>query len=124
MEATCNGQAHGRSTAHLADLNRSGLTDETIHAAGIYSEHDCRKLAALFNRKSWSQRMGAALIIPYLDAAGNTVLMRGKPERPAERNGKPVKYITHDWLNRACLLSARYAPSHRKRQTGSNHCRG
>jgi len=35
---------------HAEDLRRSGLSDETVRAAGIFSETDHRKLAALLNR--------------------------------------------------------------------------
>ena len=68
------GATNGHTTtlfpAHLADLRRSGLTDETIAAAGIRSEHNRRKLASLLNRKDWSQRLGSAMVIPYFDADG------------------------------------------------------
>jgi putative DNA primase/helicase len=80
--------------AHREELQASGLTDEMIVVAGIYSEPDRRKLAALLNRKSWSPRMGSALVFPYRDASGAVVLNRVKPERPQERNGKPIKYLS------------------------------
>ena len=43
---------------HLADLQRSGLSDDTIRVAGIYSETEHRKLAALLNRKTWPRDWG------------------------------------------------------------------
>jgi hypothetical protein len=92
ITSTCE-PSNGLFPAHLADLRRSGLTDATIESAGIRSEHDRRKLAAMFNRKSWSQQLGSALLFPYRDADGTTVLVRGKPDRPAQKNGKSAKYI-------------------------------
>jgi len=53
--------------AHRTELAEgSGLTDATIEAAGIYSESDHRKLAAMLNRKSYSRKMGCALVFPCL----------------------------------------------------------
>jgi hypothetical protein len=37
--------------SHLQDLQRSGLSEETIRTAGIRSESDRVKLATLLNRK-------------------------------------------------------------------------
>src|SRR6516165_10564359 len=67
---------------HLAELRASGLSDDTIAKAGIYSEHDRRRLAALLNRKRWPAKLGSAIVYPYRDEAGAVVLHRVKPERP------------------------------------------
>ena len=40
---------------HLAELRRSGLADETIRAAGVYSETSPAKLAALLDWKKCSR---------------------------------------------------------------------
>ena len=63
-------------SAHRQELQASGLTDATIEAAGIYSEHDRRKLAAMLNRKQWSAKLGGAIVYPYRDEAGAVVLYR------------------------------------------------
>ncbi len=97
QQPTTAGKSNGQPTAlhpnHLAELRASGLTDETIRAAGIRSEHNRDKLAAILNRKSWPQTLGAALVFPYVDSEGTTTLHRVKPDRPSLRNGKGVKYI-------------------------------
>jgi hypothetical protein len=50
---------------HLADLRASGLTDETIRAAGVYSIRPCN-LALFFNlRRGVPSGMESALCFPY-----------------------------------------------------------
>ena len=92
--AATNGHAPKLFEQHLRELRASGLTDEIIKAAGIYSEHDRDKLAALTERRSWPISMGCGLVIPYFNAEGTRVLCRVKPERPPERNGKAQKYLS------------------------------
>jgi putative DNA primase/helicase len=100
VEATSaiNGEVNGHAPtlfpSHRADLERRGLTAATLSAAGIRSEHDRRKLASMLNRKSWSQQLGSAIVIPYHDSEGAVVLNRVKPDRPQQRNGKSAKYLT------------------------------
>lgn len=79
---------------HVTELRASGLTEETIRAAGIRSEHDRRKLASMLNRKSWSQQLGSALVFPYRDAAGTVVQTRVKPDQPQQQYGKAAKYLS------------------------------
>ena len=80
---------------HLADLQRSGLNDDTIKAAGIYSETDHLKLAGILNRKKWDRKQGAALVFPFFDEAGAIVLQRVKPDNPPTRDGKVAgKYLS------------------------------
>lgn len=68
---------------HYRELHvGSGLSDETIRAAGIYSETDHIKLALIVNRKKWDRKMGPAMVFPYCDATGAVVLNRVKPDRP------------------------------------------
>jgi len=70
---------------HWRELHQgSGLTLETITAAGIYSESNHPKLAALLNRKRWKRDLGSALVFPYHDTSGATILYRVKPDRPGE----------------------------------------
>lgn len=80
---------------HQADLAGSGLSSETIEAAGIYSESDGRKLAGITNRKKWDRKYGSALVFPFYDEAGAIVLHRVKPDNRPQRNGKPgPKYLS------------------------------
>jgi putative DNA primase/helicase len=79
---------------HLAELRASGLSDDTIAKAGIYSEHDRRRLAALLNRKRWPAKLGSAIVYPYRDEAGAVVLHRVKPERPLVVGSKSAKYLS------------------------------
>src|SRR4051794_10170881 len=83
-----NGHATTIFPSHLAELRASGLTDKTIRDAAIYSEADRRKLAAIVNRKSWSAKLGSALVFPYHDSTGAVVLYRVKPERAPLVRGK------------------------------------
>ena len=80
---------------HLEDLRKSGLTDETIQAAGIYSETNHHKIAAILNRKTWQKKNGAALVFQFFDENKTVVLQRVKPDRPPKRGGKPgPKYLS------------------------------
>lgn len=85
---TAQGQRVHLLPHHEEDLRSSGLTDETIEAAGIYSEEDRNKLAVMLNRKSYPQKHGAALVFPFRDEAGTVVLNRVKPTHPPKKNGK------------------------------------
>lgn len=70
---------------HLADLRASGLSDETIRAAGICSATADEAIALGFHSSP-------AMVIPYPQHAG---YVRIKPDDPRlDRNGKPVKYET------------------------------
>src|SRR5262245_51240788 len=52
-------------SAHLADLRASGLTDETIRAAGVYSLRP-RDIALFFNlRQGVPEKIESALCFPY-----------------------------------------------------------
>jgi putative DNA primase/helicase len=94
--ATTNGQAITKLfPSHQIELiEGSGLTPETIQAAGIYSEGDYPKLAAILNRKTYSRKMGSALVFPYRDETGTVVLNRIKPTHPPKYGGKLAKYLS------------------------------
>jgi len=90
---TQNGKAsHAKLfPAHRTELvEGSGLTEATIEGAGIYSEAD----AAMLNRKSYSSKMGCALVFPYRDETGAVVLSRIKPTHPPKYNGRSAKYLS------------------------------
>ena len=90
-----NGHWRDLFPSHAAEFNASGISAETVAAAGIRSLSDRREIAAMLNRKTWPQRNGSAWAIPYFDASGAIVHWRVKPERPPQTNGKTVaKYLS------------------------------
>jgi hypothetical protein len=80
---------------HLADLRRSGLSDDQIAACGFYSVADPSGVARLLGWRSPARRLGPCLAIPYPGPDGQpTGYVRLKPDRPraAKQDGKPIKY--------------------------------
>lgn len=77
---------------HLADLQRSGLSDATIQRAGIHSEDNYVKLASLLDRKRYLKKCGPALVFPYADEHGANGYCRIRPDSPRLVGGKPAKY--------------------------------
>lgn len=78
---------------HLADLQLSGLSDETIAACGFRSESKYERLAEILRWKKWPKRMGSALVIPFRGPDGDNGYCRLKPDTPRwDRNQKPIKY--------------------------------
>lgn len=61
----------GVKAHHLVELRLSGLSDETIALAGIYSEDNHSKILADLNRKSIKKSIGSALMFPFRDTNGN-----------------------------------------------------
>src|SRR5579872_888328 len=80
---------------HLEDLRRSGLTDQTIEAAGIYSEDDHRKVADMLNF-GYAKARGPAMVFPFYGLDGHlNGYRRVKPLIPAtDRKGRTVKYLS------------------------------
>ncbi len=81
---------------HLADLRKSGLTDKTIRAAGLYTERDARQVQKLLN---WSGKapksLGPCLVFPYVHPDGTrNGYVRLKPSKPRtdKKSGKAIKY--------------------------------
>ena len=71
----------------------SGLTDETIRAADIYSETEYRKLCLLLCRKEgFVRKIAPALVFPFKGPNGVNGYCRIKSDRPRTLKGKPVKY--------------------------------
>jgi hypothetical protein len=72
-----NGEhAHGQALPllprHLADLRASGLTDETLRSAGVYTETDPGEVARLLNQPAvWAAARGPCLVLPYPAADGS-----------------------------------------------------
>jgi putative DNA primase/helicase len=77
---------------HLTELRRSGLSDETIRAAGIYSEIAPVKLAALLDWKKYPSRCAPAIVFPFIGPDGRNGYARVKPDHPRASGGKTVKY--------------------------------
>jgi putative DNA primase/helicase len=77
---------------HLEELRRSGLTDATVKAAGIYSEAVYDKLNAIVNWKKFPKKMAPAIVFPFTDAEGRNGYARIKPDHPRMVGGKSVKY--------------------------------
>lgn len=77
---------------HLAELRRSGLSDATIAAAGIYSETNYIQLATILGWRKYPKRMGAAMVFPFRGPDGASGYARLKPDNPRYVSGKPVKY--------------------------------
>ena len=81
---------------HLADLRRSGLTDDQVRRCGFYSESDPAAVAKLLGRAD--QMLANAIIpclcLPFFAADGRPLkYVRCKPDRPrTDPKGKPVKY--------------------------------
>jgi hypothetical protein len=79
---------------HLANLRESGLTDETIALAELYSEANRKTLADLVQRSGWPTHCGSAIVFPfYLPGATEPHAYRVRPSNPRiGRKGKPIKY--------------------------------
>ena len=90
---SANGRNRNLDPHHWAELQDSGISAELAAAAGIYSEHRHDRMAMMLNRKTFSRKHGAAIVFPFHDAEGVEVFKRIKPDNPAKRDGKPVKYL-------------------------------
>src|SRR5262249_34692185 len=82
------------TTAHLADLRASGLTDETIARCGFRSTTDHEEIRAVLRWQSYGGSLGPCLVIPYFNADGSfNCHCRLKPSNPRKGpDGKPIKY--------------------------------
>ena len=78
---------------HLADLRRSGLSDETIAAAGLYSIDDPQEAARILSWGRPAEWLEACLVYPFPDVQGRmSGFARLKPDQPRAERGKAVKY--------------------------------
>lgn len=78
---------------HVADLKRSGLSDETIALSGAYSTSDPARIARLLNWERPVTSLGDCLVIPFPQRDGTFNCFASiKPDRPRVIDGKPVKY--------------------------------
>ena len=95
----------------VADLRGSGLTDETIAAAGLYCEHNgdrVRELLGGYMSVATAYKLGPCLVFPFHDAEGKPLtwlrrdgdgnktphpFVRLKPAKPRKNpDGKSIKY--------------------------------
>jgi len=86
---------------HLADLRKSGLSDEQISLCGFRTLRDSREVANVL-RWSRANKLGSCLLVPYRRADGSLIpvaeFARIKPDtprtnnKPGKANGKPIKY--------------------------------
>ncbi len=82
------------SERHRAELYASGLSDETIEAAGIYST-DAAGVKAILGWAPKDADWGNAMVFFFPSRNGEADdYRRVKPDFPRERDGKPVKYET------------------------------
>jgi putative DNA primase/helicase len=80
---------------HLAELRRSGLSDEQIARCGFYSATAPATVQKLLNWKRYDGFLGDCLAIPFFDAESKpTGYVRLKPDCPrkSKEDGKPIKY--------------------------------
>lgn len=79
---------------HREELRKSGLTDATIDATGIYSETDPVEIARLLNWSRPVRNCGAALVFPFFNLDGTpSGFARVKLDKPRTGDeGKTVKY--------------------------------
>jgi len=78
---------------HAENLRSSGLSDETIKRAGLYTEFEPRALASMLRWKSWPRSvMGSALVFPYRKpGAGEPSYCRVRPTKPRTYTSKGKK---------------------------------
>jgi putative DNA primase/helicase len=92
MSTENNSTCVGILPHHLAELRKSGLSDATIVAAGIESETNYQRLAALLGWRKLPKRMAPALVFPFVSAEGQNGYCRIKPDNPRRIGKRVVKY--------------------------------
>lgn len=93
------------SQQHRDELHASGLTDETIAAAEIYTEPNPNALKLILER-TYPRACGPAMVIPfYLPGAKEPHAYRIKPTHPRseKRNGK-ARFVKYDQAQRPGVL--------------------
>lgn len=93
---------------HLPNLRASGLSDETIELAELYSEDRRKVLAQLVERRSWpSNVQGSAIVFPFYlpgqTEAHNCRLRPSKPRAVTAPNGK-TRLVKYDQASSAGML--------------------
>jgi hypothetical protein len=82
------------SEGHLADLRASGLSDDTIAQAGLYTEDQGAAVRDLLGWTRPAAALGECLVFPYFGPDGEkTKYHRLKPANPRPgKDSKPIKY--------------------------------
>lgn len=95
----------------LANLAASGLTDETIKLAKLYTEHHHQRIAELMQRRGWSRSQFSALVIPFFlpeqpdDAQPFAYRVRPAVPRVERRGGNgKERVVKYDQASSAGLL--------------------
>lgn len=92
-EATANGNGLPLERRQLEDLRASGLSDETIRAAGLYHAVGKHVSELLRWDSETPNRLKACLCIPYRDAGGNPIPLRDKDGAPlADKDGSTLNF--------------------------------
>ena len=74
---------------HLADLRKSGLSDEQIERCGFHSLLAPASVQAVLRWKRYQGELGNCLAIPFRDAEGKAVVYaRLKPDNPRQGQAK------------------------------------
>lgn len=117
-----------RSQDHLAQLHESGLTDETIELAELYTEHDLKTIRRLLNWSSAPGRdahqFGPSLVFPCKEYdTGKVYAYRVRPDNPrAERKAEKDKVSKYESPAK-CGIVVYYPPrtraQHRLRLPGA-----
>ena len=79
---------------HLEHLRASGLSDDTIRSAEIYSEANPQFLAAMLGWAKVTNKLAPALVFPFRGADGSNGYARVKPDRLIIFGRKPAKYLS------------------------------
>jgi hypothetical protein len=94
---------------HREHLYASGLTDETIAEAEIYSETDPRKIQKLLNWNKPAHVLGACLVFPFRNLDGKlSGYARVRPDKVRPGGGKyesPVGESNHAYLSPAVIAA-------------------
>jgi putative DNA primase/helicase len=81
--------------SHLADLRRSGLSDDQIARCGFHSLQTAASVQQVLRWKRYTGELGDCLCIPFIDAKGKpSGYHRLKPDNPrkGKEAGKTIKY--------------------------------
>lgn len=78
---------------HRKQLQESGLSDQTIESAGFYSETNADKIRSMIKcTKRTATKLGAVLVIPFIDLDGRNGYSRIRPDNPRQFAGRKLKY--------------------------------
>jgi hypothetical protein len=98
-----DGATRRLSAAHLADLRKSGLSDETISACLFYSTENPKTIREILRWPTYGGGLGDCLVIPFFERDGTqNCYARLKPGQPRDKDDKKVRYESPQGLaNRA-----------------------